>query len=306
MKDIVLELNNVSKSFKNSMSLENISFKVFKGDIFGFLGPNGAGKTTTLRMILNLMRPKSGEIFICGYNANKEHTKAIKEIGAIIETPNFHDYLSGEENLLMMARLLGIPSSKVTETISTVGLSSKKDNKFSTYSLGMKQRLGIANALLGGPKLIILDEPTNGLDPNGMKDIRDLIINLSHEKQITFLISTHLLYEVEQICNRVAILHNGSIVKEGEVKNLLDSSSEEIILNVSEKNSTYEILSKETYIDSFEEIENGFRVILSKESTSILIKNLVKANITIKYVIPVKTSLEDIFIKLTKGDDVHA
>ena len=305
MKNIVLKLDNVSKSFKGKTVVKNISFEVCEGDIFGFLGPNGSGKTTTIRMILNLLKPDSGKIYICGYNNQKDFIKAIKNIGATIETPKFYPYLTGEENLNIMAKLSNLDSNKVIDTLNIVGLSENKDKKFCNYSLGMKQRLGIGNALLSSPKVIILDEPTNGLDPKGIKEIRDLIVNLSKEKNITFIISTHLLYEVEQICNKVAILNNGSIIKQDYVNNLINSEYEEIALHIDSKNETETILSSLDYVNSFKKVSYGFEVSILKDSSSKLILSLIKNNINIKYVIPIKKSLEDIYMSLTNKENLN-
>ena len=305
MKNIVLKLDNVSKSFKGKTILENISFEVCEGDIFGFLGPNGAGKTTTIRMILNLLKPDSGSIYICGYNNQKDFTKAIKNIGATIETPKFYPYLTGEENLNIMAKLLNLDKSKVLDILDIVGLIENKDKKFCNYSLGMKQRLGIANALLNNPKVIILDEPTNGLDPKGIKEIRDLILKLSKEKNITFIISTHLLYEVEQICNKVAILNGGSIIKKDYVNNLINSKYENLAIHTTFKNEAKIIFSSLTYINDFKEKDYGFEISILKNSSNKLISDLVKNNINIKYAIPIKKSLEDIYMSLTNKESLN-
>lgn len=302
MSEIILNVNNLSKSFKNNIAVNNVSFKVYNGDIYGFLGPNGSGKTTTLRMILNLIKPDNGKITVCGYNAKDNFKNYIENIGSIIEVPKFHPYLTGEENLILMAKLVSIPYSKVLSILDLVGLSSSKDKKFSYYSLGMKQRLGIANALLGNPKLIILDEPTNGLDPQGIREIRDLIIKLSRENNITFIISTHLLYEVEQICNRVGILKNGELLTEGYVDTLISSNTEEITLHTASVELSIKLLKTLNYVKHYKKTECGLVINLSKGYTSDLIKTLVNNNIDIKYIIPLKTSLEDVFIDITKED----
>lgn len=256
MKETVLEVVNLTKSFKKQAAVNNISFNVFSGDIFGFLGPNGSGKTTTIRMILNLIKPSSGHIKVFGFDPKKDFINSINNIGAIIETPKFHSYLTGEENLKLMASISSVPHEKVLDVLKIVGLFSNKDKKFSNYSLGMKQRLGIANVLLTNPKLVILDEPTNGLDPKGIKEIRDLIVKLSKEEGITFIISTHLLYEVEQICNRVAILNRGKLIKEGDVKSLINSESEDILLETPSINKSIEIIKNLKYINSYKVVNN--------------------------------------------------
>lgn len=212
----VIEFVNLCKSFNGKKIIDNISFNVEEGDVFGFLGPNGSGKTTTIRMLVNLIYPNEGTIKINGYDLKSDFYKAIEKVGAIVETPRFYPYMSGRKNLQLMANLINnMPKGRVDEVLEIVGLSSRAKDKVKTYSLGMKQRLGIANALLNNPMLVILDEPTNGLDPQGMNEIRDLVCELASKKNITFFISTHLLHEVEQICNKVAILHHGKIVSQG-------------------------------------------------------------------------------------------
>ncbi len=305
MSKAILEVVNLTKSFNNTIAVDNISFKVYAGDIYGFLGPNGSGKTTTLRMILNLIKPNNGNIKICGYDIKKDFKNSIKNIGAIIETPIFYSYLSGEENLNLMAKLSKVSYDKVEDVLKLVGLYSNKDKKFSNYSLGMKQRLGIANALLTDPSIVILDEPTNGLDPQGIKEIRELIVKLSLENNITFIISTHLLYEVEQICNRVGILKNGKLITEGDVNSLISSDTEDIFLQTSTVELASSVLKDIEYIHSYREDEKGISINISKGHTSKLIEKLINSKVRVEYVIPVKTSLEDVFIDLTKGDSVN-
>lgn len=192
-----------------------------KGDIYGFLGRNGQGKTTTIRLITGLIFPDDGDITIDGHSLGDDFKKAISNVGAIVESPSFYGYLSGYDNLKLMANIIpGIRKDRIDEVLEIVRLSSRAKDKVKTYSLGMKQRLGIANALLSSPKLIILDEPTNGLDPQGMKEIKEMIVQLASERNITFFISSHLLHEVEQICNRVGIIENGKLLSEASLVEL--------------------------------------------------------------------------------------
>ena len=224
MTENLLEVEGLSKKFGQHIIIDNISLNVMKGDIYGFLGRNGSGKTTTIRLITGLIYPDTGAININGYSLRTNFKMAISQIGAIVETPAFYSYLSGYENLSLMANLIpGFKKSQIDELLEIVGLREWSKNKYKTYSLGMKQRLGLANALLGDPKLVILDEPTNGLDPQGMKEMKETIVQLSLEKGITFFISSHLLHEVEQICNRVGIIKNGKMLAEGNLKELAGS-----------------------------------------------------------------------------------
>jgi len=209
----VLEVFRINKSFGSKRVVSDLSFNVAKGDIFGFLGPNGAGKTTTIRMMLGLISIDSGSVKINGFDIRKNFSQAIGRVGAVVETPNFHLYLSGYRNLKLVANLHPeVPKSRIEEVLEIVGLASRAGDKVKTYSLGMKQRLGLARALLNQPSLVFLDEPTNGLDPQGIIEIREMISQLAIEQDITFFITSHQLHEVEQICNKVAILKEGRLL----------------------------------------------------------------------------------------------
>lgn len=237
----LLETRNLTKSFQGRKIIHNLNLKVMKGDVYGFLGRNGQGKTTTIRMMTGLIYPDSGEVIIGGHNLKSDFQGAISQIGAIVESPSFLGYLSGYDNLMLMANLIpGLrKKTAVSEVLDIVGLTSRAKDKVKTYSLGMKQRLGIANALLGHPKLVILDEPTNGLDPQGMREIKEIITQLASERNITFFVSSHLLHEVEQICNRVGIINNGELLAEASIDELRQKASgkslEEIYFEITGK-----------------------------------------------------------------------
>ena len=241
----VLKLENVQKAYGDKQAVNGVSLEVKKGDVYGFLGPNGAGKTTTIKLILGLLYLDNGNIIVNGYNIKDDFKLAIEKVGAVVETPRFYEYLTGIENLRQIANLhSNIPQTRIDEVIEIVGLKHRINEKVSKYSLGMKQRLGIARALLNNPSLIILDEPTNGLDPQGMKEIRELILELADKNKITFFISTHLLNEVEQICNKVAILKEGELVTSGRVDSLLDKNVEELEVVTSDSKKAEELLKK--------------------------------------------------------------
>lgn len=226
MSEKVLEIKNLFKSYGKRKIINNLNMTVFKGDVYGFLGANGEGKTTTIRMITSLIRSDSGEILINEKSVIKNRDQAIKNIGAMVEAPKFYENLSGYENLKLMAKLIDGTSDKdIDKLLELVGLKDRGKDKFASYSMGMKQRLGIANALLGNPDLIILDEPTNGLDPYGMRDINELIVSLAKTSNKTFIISSHLLHEMEGICNRVGILYDGKLCIEGDVKKLVSGNN---------------------------------------------------------------------------------
>ena len=245
MSDIMLEIQNLNKSYRRRKIIDNLNMTVYKGDIYGFLGANGEGKTTTIRMITSLIKADSGDIIINGKSVINCKNEAIRNIGAMVEAPKFYENMSGYENLELMARIMpGISDRDIQNVLDLVGLKDRGRDKFKEYSMGMKQRLGIANALLGDPELIILDEPSNGLDPYGMKEINNLIVSLVKRFDKTFIISSHLLHEMEGICNRIGILHSGKLCIEGEVRTLINDNNvenlEELFFKkVGEKNDKF-------------------------------------------------------------------
>lgn len=304
MENKMIEVIGLTKSFNGRTVIDNIDITVDEGDIFGFLGPNGSGKTTTIRMLLKLIYPDSGVIRLVGSDIKEDFSHVVDKVGAIVETPRFYTYLSGRKNLELMANLIGLSSKdRIDEVLKLVGLVDRAKDKFKTYSLGMKQRLGIANALLNDPRLVILDEPTNGLDPQGMKEVRDIILKLSFEKKITFLISTHLLHEVEQICNKVAVLNNGRIVAQGKVSDLLNSEWEIIEVHTSQEDRAFDIVRDKEYVKSVEKIPRGVRVKIEKGNSSRLNSALVKGDVDVQYLIPNSQSLESYFIELINGSE---
>ena len=245
MSDIMLEIQKLNKSYRRRKIIDNLNMTVYKGDIYGFLGANGEGKTTTIRMITSLIKADSGDIIINGKSVINFKNEAVKNIGAMVEAPKFYENMSGYENLELMAKIMpGVSALDIQNVLDLVGLKDRGRDKFKEYSMGMKQRLGIANALLGDPKLIILDEPSNGLDPYGMKEINNLIVSLAKRCDKTFIISSHLLHEMEGICNRIGILHSGKLCIEGEVRALINDNKvenlEELFFKkVGEKNDKF-------------------------------------------------------------------
>ena len=220
----IIETRNLSKTFKSFKAVDDLSFSIHPGDVYGFLGENGAGKSTTMRMLLGLIYPDSGEILIEGQKFNNGSRHLLSSIGAIIERPDMYGYLSGWDNLKIFAALSNkqIKDARLYEVLEVVGLRGREKDKFKAYSQGMKQRLGIAVALVHSPKLLILDEPTNGLDPQGIAEMRSLILSLSRDHGKTILISSHLLYEIEQVASRMLIIHKGKKMVEGRVQDLLN------------------------------------------------------------------------------------
>lgn len=219
----VLEVKNISKKILKKEIIKDISFSVEEGEVLGFLGPNGCGKTTTIKMIVGLIASTEGEILICGNNLKENRGKALKHIGAIVESAALYEYLSGYENLMQIARIRKIPKSNVDEIIELIGLKDRINDKVKTYSLGMKQRLGIGMSLFGDIKLLILDEPTNGLDPFGIMELREIIKKLSKERKISVFISSHILSEIEQVCDRVVFVSEGTIMAVEKLDGILDA-----------------------------------------------------------------------------------
>ncbi|XRG78676.1 ABC transporter ATP-binding protein [Rossellomorea sp. GAMAL-10_SWC] len=305
-RDIVLELKSVNKTINNQKIIKDISFELYKGEVLGLLGPNGSGKTTTMRMIVGLMSITSGEIYIQGNSIKNNFKESIKQIGAMIETPAFYPFYSGYKNLMYFARMIeGVSKERVLEVIDLLGLSNAIHKKFSTYSLGMKQRLGIAQALLHNPSILILDEPTNGLDPAGVREIRDYLKRIAQVEQTAILLSSHLLSEIELICDRSIIIQNGQFV---ESIDLNDKSGEKLFIEIVVK-------STKVFESSFTNKDNKYKfdVIndrsimfeIDEEEIPSLMKGLVLAGIEIYYVTRKKERLEDLFIQLTGGNVIE-
>ena len=297
----IIEVKNLSKQFKEVKAVNNLNINVFRGDVFGFLGPNGAGKSTTIRMLLSLISPTEGEIKIFGKSLKEKRNEILKKVGAIVEKPDFYGYLTAFKNLEILGQFSGINPSKnkIMEILELVGLEKRFNSKVKTYSHGMKQRLGIAQALLHDPDLIILDEPTTGLDPQGMKEIRELIISLSREKNKTIFLSSHILYEVELVATRMIILNKGATQVEGYVQDLLNANELKVTFRVDKKEDAFNLIKENKWIEKLEsQNEEGFIFILSPEEIPLLNKYFVENNIPVNAVIPLR-SLEEYFLKLT-------
>ena len=299
----LLNVNQLCKSFGQFNAVNNLSFTVNKGDVFGFLGENGAGKSTTIRMILTLIAPTSGEIELFGKNLQQNRKEILQQVGAVIERPDLYKYLTAYENLNLFAKMSGLKLSKATlmEQLDVVGLADRFDSNVKTFSQGMKQRLGIAVALVHNPEFIILDEPTNGLDPQGIADIRNLILKLSHERGKTILVSSHLLSEIEIIANRMIIIHKGKKIVEGEVKTLLDPSKTVVSIETTNNQEAFEKLSQSTWKQTLTMNDYQIQLETSKKDISEIIRFLSDKNIDIQLIQP-RHSLEDYFLKLTKSE----
>jgi ABC-type multidrug transport system ATPase subunit len=295
-----IEMNDLTKIYGSLTAVSSLNLTIPQGVIFGFLGPNGAGKTTTIRMLLGLIKPSSGNARILGHDIGLERPKILPQVGAIVESPTFYPYLSGRDNLRELARVLGgVPSSRIEEVLELVELSPRAKDKVKTYSLGMKQRLGIAAALLNRPRLIFLDEPTNGLDPQGTVDMRNLILQLGQSGHTVFL-SSHLLHEVEQVCSHVAIINKGKLIVQGEVQQLLHGQGT-VNLEVSPVSAAVEILSNRFVQKGLVKTlgSNQLQTSLSAERVPEAVQALVEAGVRIYSVAPYKASLEDYFLAIT-------
>src|SRR5665647_1525861 len=222
----ILELTNLRKTIKGKEIVKGVDLTLYPSQIFGFLGPNGAGKTTTIRMIVGLIKPTEGSVTICGYSVAHDFVKALSNIGCIIESPDMYKYLTGMENLLQFAAMdKTITQQRIKDVVEMVGLQHRVNDKASTYSLGMRQRLGIAQAIMSRPKLLILDEPTNGLDPAGITEFRNLIRKLTYEEGMTVFVSSHLLLEIQQMCDVVSIIKQGSVIKTANVQEIITENT---------------------------------------------------------------------------------
>jgi ABC-type multidrug transport system ATPase subunit len=302
----ILQVSHLSKQFKDIRAVDDLSFSVNEGEVYGFLGQNGAGKSTTIRMLLTLVKPTSGHIEIFGMNLNQHRREILRQVGAIIEKPDLYKYLSALDNMHLFAVMSGITRSRaqLMEQLAVVGLAERAHSKVKTFSQGMKQRLGIAVALVHDPAFLILDEPINGLDPQGIAEIRKLIIHLSKEQNKTILISSHLLGEMELIADSMLIIDKGRKLAEGKVQELFNPSDTLVELQTTNMEQTIKLLSA-TPMGSFihEKKENCLLLKLNKDQVPWLAKELVRLGIDILS-LHARHSLEDYFLSLT-GDQAH-
>ncbi|PGM56617.1 ABC transporter ATP-binding protein [Bacillus sp. AFS053548] len=299
----VLKLDGVTKSIKGKVLVHKVSFEVYEGEVFGFLGPNGAGKTTTIRMLVGLIKPTKGTIEIAGYPVKTHFKEAMRQIGCIVENPELYGYLTGWENLNQFARMLGIKDEKkISEVVNLVKLTDRIHEKVKTYSLGMKQRLGIAQALLGGPKLLILDEPTNGLDPAGIRELREFIHMLVKEQNISVFISSHLLSEIELICDRVGIINRGKMVRVSTVKELIKEAAERVEWRVSPIQKALDLLKKDSTIQDIIVKDELIQCRMSPLKINEVIQQFVAVDVQVNGVKTMSETLEDLFMEMTGGE----
>jgi ABC-2 type transport system ATP-binding protein len=297
-----LVAEHLTKLIGTRTIVDDVSFSVNPGEVFGFLGPNGAGKTTTIRMLVGLIKPTSGRVTICGHDARRDFEAAMRCLGCIVETPDLYRFMTGRENLEHFARMLGVGQSEIERVAGMVQLAHRLDGRVGTYSLGMRQRLGIAQALLGKPKLLILDEPANGLDPAGIREIRQLLRQLATDYGMSVFVSSHLLAEIELTCDRVAIIHRGRIQREGPVHELV-ASGREMELRVGDPTRAAALLADKDIpyrIDG-----DCLLVAVEEDATPPLISALATSGIDVFHARPRLTTLEEMFLETTGGETVE-
>ncbi len=297
LSEKILEIQNLHKSFGSFKAVDDISLHVNKGDIYGFLGPNGAGKSTTLRMVLGLIKPEKGSILIKKKNIAGTNRNFLNDIGALIEKPDFYKNLTALENLKILFKMSKLKNeNRIFEVLNEVNLWDKRNQKVSGYSQGMKQRLGIAQTLLHQPSLIILDEPSNGLDPQGQADMRDLILRINKEMKITIIISSHILSEIEKIANRMVVINKGVKILEGNVKNLMEKELLKVSFKTNSLKQLSQLFSQEGI--SYEVRSNNIIALINEEKISNVIEKIVSKKITFSEVKQMRT-LEELFLGLT-------
>jgi ABC-2 type transport system ATP-binding protein len=300
MSEVTLSVKGLQKTIGKKEIIKDVHFDLKKGEVFGFLGPNGAGKTTTIRMLVGLITPSSGTIEICGYNVESHFTKAMSYLGCIVENPEMYSYLSGWENLQHFARMLPkVDQHHIEEVVDLVRLQERIHDPVKTYSLGMRQRLGIAQALLGKPKVLILDEPTNGLDPMGIREMRSFIRYLAETEGLTVLVSSHLLSEIQLMCDRVAIISKGEIIKVDTVENLL-TLQERLIWKVSPIEKAKKILSEHTMVT--DSADGSLVTPYLEDMSAKWNRSLVENGIEVYEMNRKLPALEDLFLELTGGE----
>ncbi|SDX28900.1 ABC-2 type transport system ATP-binding protein [Marininema mesophilum] len=298
MTEMIIQTERLTKKYGGHASVNNVNLQVAKGEVYGFLGPNGAGKTTTIKMLLGLAKPTKGSVTIFGRDIQEDRKNILRQVGSLVESPTYYGHLSGRDNLKVIAQVLGLPKKNIEEALQMVRLTKDADRLVKGYSLGMKQRLGIAVALLAKPQLLILDEPTNGLDPAGIREIRELISRLPEEQGVTILISSHLLSEIEQVATSVGIIFRGQLIFQDSLEVLKQRAKGRIELEVSrptEAKNYLESLGWQPFIDE----ERVCFTPMAREKVADVVENLVRGDFSVYGMNKISQSLENIFIELT-------
>lgn len=302
---VVLDLQHATKDIKGKKIVDDLSFQVNEGEVVGLLGPNGAGKTTTMRMMVGLISISEGDISINGFSVKSSLSKALERVGAIIENPEFYPYLTGYDNLMQYVRMAeGVTKERVDEIVGLLGLTDAINKKVKAYSLGMRQRLGIAQALLHSPNLLILDEPTNGLDPAGMREIREYLHKIAHKEGISVLVSSHLLSEVELMCDRAVIIQNGRLVKIQSIHQQNQEETVKIYLELDNGEKASKVIQTITGVQIIEKNKSSMIIEIANEQIPSLVKALVASEIFIYRIEERKRSLEEDFMEMTGGNKI--
>lgn len=298
MSKYIVQTHSLSKKHGDTFNVNNIDLKVNEGEIYGFLGPNGAGKTTTIKMLLGLVKPTNGDIKIFGQDLKTNRLNILKQIGSLVESPSYYGHLTGYENLEIIRRMLNVPRKNIDEVLEIVRLKNQKEKLVKNYSLGMKQRLGIASSLLAFPKLLILDEPTNGLDPSGIHEIRELIKELPSKYGMTVIISSHLLSEIDHIATQVGIIQNGVLIFQDDIAKLRQQSNSIIRMKVDNLSDAHKILLRN---EIFAKIEDDSLVLntYTEEQVAQANRLMINNNMSVYRIEEEKRTLEDIFLELT-------
>ena len=296
----IVQLKNLSKTIKGKQIIDNVSLDLYPGQITGFLGPNGAGKTTTIRMMTALMHPTAGEVIIDGQSLTKHYEEAISKVGVIVENPEMYKFLSGYKNLLHFARMhKNVTKQRIDEVVHQVGLEKRIHEKVSTYSLGMRQRLGLAQALLHRPKFLILDEPTNGLDPAGIREFRMYLRKIAAEDGVSVIVSSHLLSEIELMCDRIAIIQNGKLI---DIREMNANAATVYALEVTPVDKAQTVLNELNI--SYKLTNNEFELDVEKQQIPQIINKFVESGIAVFAVQPKQQTLEDQFLEMTGGGQI--
>lgn len=301
MSELVLKTSNLTKRFRGKQVVNGVNLAIQKGEIYGFLGPNGAGKTTTIRMLLGLMKPTHGSIHIFGQDLKKHKLAILSKVGSLVESPSYYGHLTAIENLEALRKILNVPKARIGEVLEIVRLTKDAKRPVKGFSLGMKQRLGIAAALLGNPELLILDEPTNGLDPAGIQEMRELIKSLPKKYDVTIVVSSHLLSEIDQMATQVGIITKGSLIFQDSIEVLRKRSTPTIRIHTNDQKEAKKIL-----LSSGIQVQDQDPFLTLDQADDLLtakaVKNLVKGNLSVYRVEEQKMSLEEIFLDLTKEE----
>jgi len=299
--EVILQTYHLSKRYKNRWAVKDVNLYVHRGDVFGFLGPNGAGKSTLIRMLLSLITPTEGHVELFGSRLRGHRRAVLSRVGGLVERADFYLYLSAKRNLEVVASMRGgVPRHAIDEVLEIVGLTDRGGDRVKTYSHGMKQRLGIAQALLGDPEFIILDEPTTGLDPQGIKEVRELIRKLSTERGITIFLSSHLLSEIEQTATSMAVINAGTLVVQGRVEELLTSGENIVRVDARPSEIAKQVIDRQPYVLGISATNGTFTVKMPLEKAASLNAALVHAGVEVHSLVP-RRSLEEYFLSITEG-----